>query len=232
MRAEVVACAAAAAWFGPAAGPVVRPVADAFRLPCTLAAQDGVALTFDDGPHPRGTPAVLELLAAHRAPATFFLVGEQVTREPALAAEVAAAGHTIGIHGYRHTLLLRRSPKAVHDDLRRAIDVIGSATGTTPSLHRPPYGVFSGLALLTVRRLGLRPLLWSRWGRDWVARATPEAIAGRVTRGLRNRDVVLLHDADHYSSADSWRRTVAALPLVLESVDAAGFSLVAVSQST
>lgn len=232
MRAELAACAAAAAWFGPAAGPVVRPVADAFGLPCTLPVQDGVALTFDDGPHVRGTAAVLEVLAAHGAPATFFLVGEQVRREPALAAEIAAAGHTIGIHGYRHTLLLRRPPRAVRDDLRRAIDAIGSATGTTPRLHRPPYGVFSGPALLTVRRLGLRPLLWSRWGRDWVARATPEGIAARATRGLRNRDVVLLHDADHYSSADSWRRTVAALPLVLESVDVLGLPLVAVSQST
>jgi peptidoglycan/xylan/chitin deacetylase (PgdA/CDA1 family) len=232
MRLDLVASAAAAAWFGPAAAPVVRPVAAAFRIPRKLPPGSGVALTFDDGPHSHGTPAVLEALDARRAVATFFLVGEQVERHRTLAAEIVAAGHAIGIHGYRHTLLLRRSPGAVRDDLRRARDVIGSVTGTEPWLYRPPYGVFSGPALLHIRRLGWRPLLWSRWGRDWEAGATPEGIAARVTRGLGDRDVVLLHDADHYSSPDSWRRTVASLPIVLEAAAAAGLPLVAASQST
>jgi peptidoglycan-N-acetylglucosamine deacetylase len=175
---------------------------------------------------------VLEALAAEHVTATFFLVGEQVERHRTLAAEIVAAGHAIGMHGYRHTLLLRRTPGAVHDDLLRARDVIASATGTEPRLYRPPYGVFSGPALLFVRRLGWRPLLWSRWGRDWEAGTTPEEIAARATRGLGDGDVVLLHDADHYSSADSWRRTATALPIVLEAAAAAGLPLVAVSQST
>jgi peptidoglycan/xylan/chitin deacetylase (PgdA/CDA1 family) len=232
MRLEVVAAAAAAAWCAPAPAPVVRPLAAALALPCTLPVPDGIALTFDDGPHLRGTPAVLDVLVRNDVQATFFLVGEQVERAPALAAEIAAAGHEIGIHGYRHTLLLRRSPRAVRDDLLHARDVIASATGTAPRLYRPPYGVFSGPALLVVRRLGWRPLLWSKWGRDWIARTTPAAIATRATRGLGGGDVVLLHDADHYSSADSWRRTVAALPLVLEAATASGAPLVHASHST
>lgn len=230
MRAELGATLAAAVWFGPAAAPVARPVAAAFRLRCTLPETAGVALTFDDGPHVHGTPAVLEVLARHGVRATFFLMGEQVEQHRTLAEEIASAGHAIGVHGYRHTLLLRRSPSAVREDLRRACDVIAAATGTAPTLYRPPYGVFSGPALLIVRRLGWQPLLWSRWGRDWVARQTPEAIAARATNGLRSGDVVLLHDADHYSSADSWRRTAAALPLMLESAAAAGLPLVTASQ--
>jgi peptidoglycan/xylan/chitin deacetylase (PgdA/CDA1 family) len=232
MRADVAAGVVAAAWLGPAAAPVARPVAAAFRIPRTLSGTAGVALTFDDGPHIHGTPAMLETLAERGVRATFFLVGEQVQREPNLAAEIAAAGHSIGIHGFRHQLLLRRSPKAVRDDLLRARDAIGCATGTTPRLYRPPYGVFSGPALVVVRRLGWRTLLWSRWGRDWEARATPAAIAARATRRLGGGDVVLLHDADHYSSPDSWRRTAAALPSVLDSAAAAGLSFVVVSQST
>jgi peptidoglycan/xylan/chitin deacetylase (PgdA/CDA1 family) len=232
MRLDLAAGAAAAAWFGPAAAPVVRPVAAAFRIPRKLPAGSGVALTFDDGPHPLGTAAVLEALDVRRAIATFFLVGEQVERHRTLAAEIVAAGHAIGVHGYRHTLLLRRSPRAVRDDLRRARDVIGSVTGTEPRLYRPPYGVFSGPALLLVRQLGWQPLLWSRWGRDWEAGATPEGIAARVTRGLGDGEVVLLHDADHYSSPDSWRRTAAALPIVLEAAATGGLPFVAVSQST
>jgi peptidoglycan/xylan/chitin deacetylase (PgdA/CDA1 family) len=232
MRRDLLAGAAAAAWFGPAAAPVSPPIAAAFRIPRRLAPGSGIALTFDDGPHSQGTPAILEALAARRAVATFFLVGEQVERYRTLAAEIVAAGHTIGIHGYRHTLLLRRSPGVVRDDLRRARDLIGSATGTEPLLYRPPYGVFSGPALLHVLRLGWQPLLWSRWGKDWEARATPEGIAARVTRGLSDGDVVLLHDADHYSSPDSWRRTVAALPIVFEAAAGARLPLVAVSQFT
>ena len=232
MRRDLLAAAAAAAWFGPAAAPLARPIAAAFRIPCTLSAGSGVALTFDDGPHRHGTPAVLEALESRRAVATFFLVGEQVERHPTLAAEIVAAGHAVGVHGYRHTLLLRRSPGAVRDDFHRARDVIGSVTGSEPRLYRPPYGVFSGPALLLVRRLGWRPLLWSRWGRDWEAGATAEGIAARVTRGLGDGDVVLLHDADHYSSPDSWRRTVSALPIVLDAAAEAALPFVAASQST
>jgi peptidoglycan-N-acetylglucosamine deacetylase len=231
MRVDLPASAAAAAWFGPAAAPVVPAVAAAFAIPRRLPSPEGIALTFDDGPHFRGTAAVLDVLAQHGCAATFFLVGEQVEREPELAAEIAAAGHEVAIHGYSHRLLLRCTPHSLREDFLRAHDVIARATGRDPTLYRPPYGVFSGPALLLVRRLGWRPLLWSRWGRDWTAHATPEGIAARVSRGLRGGDVVLLHDADHYSAADSWRRTAAALPLVLDAASATGEAIVAVSHS-
>jgi peptidoglycan-N-acetylglucosamine deacetylase len=230
MRADIAGAIAAAAWLGPAAAPVAPAVAAAFRVPRRLRGA-GIAITFDDGPHLQGTPAVLEMLARANARATFFLVGEQVERAPSLAAEIAAAGHEVGVHGYRHTLLIRRTPRALRDDFARAYNVIAEATGTEPTLYRPPYGVFSGPALLIVRRLGWRPLLWSRWGKDWVAKTTPEAIAARATRDLGRGDVVLLHDADHYSSGDSWRRTAAALPAVLAAASATGEPLVSVSQS-
>ena len=191
----------------------------------------GIAITFDDGPHPQGTPAVLGELERAGAHATFFLVGEQVERRPKLAAEIVAAGHEVAIHGYRHLLLLRRSPRALRYDFERAADVIACATGVRPSTYRPPYGVFSSPGLALVRRLGWAPLLWSRWGRDWEARATAQTIAARATADLTAGDVVLLHDADFYSSADSWRRTVAALPAVLASAGATGKPLVTVSQS-
>jgi peptidoglycan/xylan/chitin deacetylase (PgdA/CDA1 family) len=191
-----------------------------------------VALTFDDGPHARGTPAMLAELERRRATATFFLVGEQVRLRPALANEIAAAGHEVAIHGDRHTLLLRRTVRAVADDLDRAVATIADATGVVPTLYRPPYGVFSSGALAHVRSRGWRPLLWSRWGRDWERRATPQSIARRATRGLRPGDVVLLHDSDAYSSEDSWRKTAAALPSVIEAVAALGASASSVTHST
>ena len=231
MRAEALATAAFCVWCAPAAAPVFPPVAAAFRIPLRLSSGRGIAITFDDGPHPSGTPAVLRELERAGARATFFLVGEQVERRPQLAAEIVAAGHEIAIHGYRHVLLLRRSPLALRDDYERAADVIATATGVMPALYRPPYGVFSTPALALVHRLGWTPLLWSRWGRDWEALATAEVIAARASANLAAGDVVLLHDADFYSSAGSWRRTLAALPTVLASAVATGEPLVTVNQS-
>jgi peptidoglycan-N-acetylglucosamine deacetylase len=191
-----------------------------------------VALTCDDGPHAEGTPAVLAELERRGATATFFLVGEQVRRRPALAREIVDAGHEVAVHGDRHTLLLRRRVRELSDDLDRAVATIAEATGVAPTLYRPPYGVFSSGALAHVRSRGWRPLLWSTWGRDWERRATPEAIARRATRGLRPGDVVLLHDSDAYSSDDSWRKTAAALPSVIEAVAALGVPASSVTQST
>lgn len=206
----------------PALAPVAPPVARGLNIPLRFDPPDGVALTFDDGPHPEGTPAVLGVLADAGVRATFFLVGEQVERRADLAGEIAAAGHAIGLHCQRHRNLLRLTPGQIAGDLRHAAAVIEEATGVEPRLHRPPYGIFSAAGLAVVRRAGLRPFLWSRWGRDWAARATPESIARLATRNLRNGDVLLLHDADFYSAAGSWKRTVGALPRILDEIEQRG----------
>ena len=155
------------------------------------------------------------------------MVGEQVVRQPALAAEVAAEGHGIALHCDRHRNMLRLTPAQVRDDIARARDRIASATGVEPELHRAPYGSYSASGLRVARRAGLRPLLWTHWGRDWVARATSESIAREVTTGLVPGSVLLLHDSDAYSTEGAWRRTAAALPRVLEQIDAAALSHVA-----
>ncbi len=176
-----------------------------------------MAVTFDDGPHPEGTPAVLEVLAAASARATFFVIGEQVERRPELVARIVAEGHSVALHGYRHRLQLRLTPAQVSEDLRRGAEAIEDATGTPPAWHRPPYGIYSPAGLRAVRQAGLSPLLWSRWGKDWRRLTTPGRIVRRTTQGVIGGDVILLHDADFYSSRGSYRRTVAALgPLLSE----------------
>jgi peptidoglycan-N-acetylglucosamine deacetylase len=217
--------AAAAAWSVPALAPIAPSVARALRVPRSLEREGVVAITFDDGPHPEGTPAALEALAAAGARATFFLVGEQIDRNPSLAAEIAAAGHGIESHGYRHIAQLRRLPGELREDLRRAHAAIAEATGREPRFYRPPYGVFSWVGL-SLARERWAPLLWSRWGRDWAARATPESIAAKVTEQLTGGEVLLLHDADTYSAPGSHRRTAAALPQVLEQVRLRGLETV------
>jgi peptidoglycan-N-acetylglucosamine deacetylase len=200
----------------------VPSVAELLGLPRRIDRPDAVALTFDDGPHPQGTPAVLEALRERDASAIFFLCGEQVERDPSLAAEIAAAGHAVAVHGHRHRNVLRLAPRTFVDDLERGIATIEDAVGARPTLYRPPYGIFSYPAIAEVKVRGLEPLLWSRWGHDWRSDVTPEEIAGEATEQLSGGDVLLLHDADHYSQPDCWRGTVAALPLILDRVEAAG----------
>jgi peptidoglycan-N-acetylglucosamine deacetylase len=174
-----------------------------------------VAVTFDDGPHPEGTPRILEVLAEQGARATFFLVGEQVVRRPALTQRIVAEGHGIGLHGYRHRPHPSRSAAAMAEDFQRGVAAIADATGVAPLVHRPPYGVYSPASLRIARERGLQPLLWSRWGKDWRKFTTPPRIAARATRALVPGDVILLHDADFYSSKGSHWRTVMALEMIL-----------------
>jgi peptidoglycan/xylan/chitin deacetylase (PgdA/CDA1 family) len=187
---------------------------------------EGVAITFDDGPHPQGTHQVLECLREAGAPATFFLAGEQVLARPSLAAEIVAAGHRVELHCHRHRNQLRLTPGALLADAERARAAIEEATGQEICDYRPPYGIFSAAGLRAIRRRGWRPVLWSLWGRDWTRTATAESIARRATAGARDGDILLLHDADHYSAGGSWARTVAALPLILEKLDGQGLRAV------
>ncbi|HEU0250236.1 MAG TPA: polysaccharide deacetylase family protein [Solirubrobacteraceae bacterium] len=186
----------------------------------------GWAITFDDGPHAHGTPAVLEVLARRGVHATFFLVGEQVLRNPALAAEIAAQGHAIGLHCHRHRNLLRLGPRQVREDHTRALAAIEDATAVSPTLYRPPYGILNAAALRSARAAGMRTLLWSHWGRDWEARATPQSILSRLTDGAGEGAVLLLHDADDYSDVGSWQATAQALPLVLDVLEQRGMQAV------
>ena len=213
--------------WSPATAAVLPGVARAFGIPTGLAS-DHVLLTFDDGPHPEGTPAVLRELDRVGASAVFFVSGEQVERYPELVSEIVAAGHELGLHGYRHRTRLQWSRRLLADDVHRARAAVADAAGIEPRLYRPPHGVFSLAGLRLVRELGLEPMLWSKWGRDWERRATSETIAVRVTEGLRAGDVVLLHDVDQYSPHGSWRLTAAAIGSIADLIAAAGLQTASV----
>jgi len=217
---------AAAVQVGPAATwlPVVRR-----RLTpqlCGLGATGSVAVTFDDGPHPAGTLAVLDALDALSWQATFFVLGAQVRKHPGIVAEIVRRGHEVGVHGDQHRYLIARAPRAAAHDLDAAVDTIGQATGDAPRWWRPPYGVLSGPSLVAARRRGVRPVLWSSWGRDWRSSATPESVVTDLCRGaagsVLDGATLLLHDSDVMSAPGSWQTTVASLPLLAARIAEAG----------
>ncbi len=211
--------------------PILPRAARALQIPRTLPSPGDpptVAITFDDGPHPEGTPRILEILAGAGASATFFVVGEQVRRRPALVRQILAEGHSLALHCDRHRLQLRLTPRQLEQDLEQGRVAIEDATGTSPSHHRPPYGIYSAAGLRAARSRSLQPLLWSTWGKDWRAHTTPERIAARATRGLAPGGVILLHDADFYSARRSHERTALALPMILGQLEALKIGTVSV----
>lgn len=183
--------------------------------------RDHVALTLDDGPDPASTPLFLDLLDALDVRATFFLLGARVAEAPRLAGAIAAAGHEVAVHGWAHDRSWIPAAGREIADLRRAVQVIESAAGVQPRWYRPPYGVLTGARWMAARRVGLRPVLWTAWGRDWTAAATAPAILATVRRDLSGGGTILLHDSDFSSAPGCWRGTLEALPdLVRECRDA------------
>jgi peptidoglycan/xylan/chitin deacetylase (PgdA/CDA1 family) len=180
-----------------------------------------VALTFDDGPDPEATPAVLDLLDRHRARATFFCVGERVARHPELAAEIVRRGHLVENHSHRH---LRRfsllGPGAVAREIDRAQAAIAAATGRLPRFFRPPAGLRNVFLEPLLARRGLWLASWRRRGFDTVS-SDPRRVARALTRGLEPGDVLLLHDGGSARGPGGRPVVLDALPRVLEALDAA-----------
>lgn len=184
-----------------------------------------VALTFDDGPDPSSTPqflAVLDDLGWH---ATFFMLGDMVRAAPGLAAEVAAAGHEIGVHADRHRSQRRMSPRAIRDDVRRAYDTVAGASGVEPRWYRPPHGALSFEGKLLASRLGMQSVLWTTWGRDWRAEATPASVSSEILAGHVDGGTILLHDSDCTSDPGAWRSALEALPLLAGPLGARGIAV-------
>ncbi|MET0920962.1 MAG: polysaccharide deacetylase family protein [Acidimicrobiia bacterium] len=184
-----------------------------------------VALTFDDGPDPASTPAILGVLDELGWSATFFMLGEMVRRAPGLARDVADAGHEIAVHGDVHGNMLRRTPRTTDTDIARAVDSITEATGVTPAWFRPPFGIQSYASLHSARARGMRTVLWTTWGRDWRKEATPDTVTADVLRRYVDGGTVLLHDSDCTSYPESWRSTLGALPKLADAFASRGLAV-------
>jgi peptidoglycan/xylan/chitin deacetylase (PgdA/CDA1 family) len=184
------------------------------------------SLTFDDGPDPDATPAILDALDAAGAKASFFMVGEQVEAHPELTREVAERGHDVQLHCFFH-----HHHEQLDDprgDVERALEAIEAATGVRPLLQRPPYGRFSPASHAVCRQAGLQPVYWSAWGGDWEALG-PERIADFVVRDLAPGVVILLHDSPRYASRPSARPTAEAIPLIARAAAERGLEIGSIS---
>lgn len=200
-------------------GPSLRTTGDAGTI----------ALTFDDGPNPAATPALLEVLERNAAHATFFVMGAHVRAFPEIAREIVAGRHTIANHTETHPNITFLPAKALHDELSRCDEAIHSATGVRPHWMRPPFG-FRGPQLDgVVRRMGYAGVaMWSRWMWDWKPQPASNVI--RRLRRVGGGDIVLLHDGDHRNVQGERQHTVKALEYWLPRWKDAGLRFVTVDE--
>lgn len=194
-----------------------------------LQSRGHAAITFDDGPDPDATPAVLDALDGVAVRATFFLLGDQVQRHAALAREIQLRGHEVALHGQQHQRLDRLAAAEVREDIVRGFAAVQDATGVSAAHYRAPFGRMTAAAAEACRDLGMVPVYWSAWGIDWED-LPAERIATVAAADLQSGAILLLHDSARYGRRRSARATAAAVPLIAARAAARGITLSSLAQ--
>jgi peptidoglycan/xylan/chitin deacetylase (PgdA/CDA1 family) len=186
-----------------------------------------IGLTFDDGPDPRYTPQVLQILDEHDAKATFFVVGAQAEQFPNIVREIVAEGHEVAIHGDKHRHAWLLDPIATYRDLKAAMNTIASISGHQMRYYRPPWGAFNIMTRAAAAHFKLTPVLWSSRAKDWYAGHYAKEIVQRVVNEAHPSGIVLCHDAGGADGAPL--NTIEALPTILTELKALGYAFTTVS---
>lgn len=181
-----------------------------------------IAMTFDDGPSPETTPRLLDILKQRNIKATFFMIGQNAERNPAIVQRILAEGHEIGNHSWTHPQLSKLSDDRVTEEINKTQAAIKSACGYTPVLLRPPYGAITARQKDWIeKQFGLSVIIWSVDPFDWK-RPGASVIEQRILAGARPGAIILSHDIH--------KQTVDAMPATLDALAAKGFKFVTVSQ--
>lgn len=193
--------------------------------------QKKVALTFDDGPSPLWTPKILDELKKADIKATFFMIGHHVKKYPQVARRVAQEGHTLGNHGYAHSVLLYYTLAEIEEEIKYTEHVIREITGQTTRIFRPPKAWLSGAIKRKIQSMGYDIVLWSLNSKDWVSfnhKRIVRYLAGKV----RNGDILLFHDSGNIVTTEGGNRnqTVKAISLLARALKEKGFAFVSVEE--
>ena len=217
--------AAGVAWLGYAWGAHLATPLCVHRAP--RAGGRRVALTFDDGPDAEWTPRVVDLLAAERVRATFFLVGERALRAPEAVRAIVGGGHEVASHGWSHRSLWLCGPRRTAEEIDRAQEALVMLSGAAPRFFRPPWGMVNAAMFPLLRARRLRPVFWSIQP-EGLRPAPAGAQAAYVVMRAHPGAIVDLHDAEGTPGAPA--RLLAALPEMIDGLRAAGYELTTVGE--
>jgi peptidoglycan-N-acetylglucosamine deacetylase len=196
------------------------------RLP---SADPDVALTFDDGPNPNATPAILDALGAAGVRATFFVLGRHAGRWPALVSRMVDEGHVVANHGFHHEKLLWHSPRWIRNDLTLGREAIEQCGAERPTLFRAPHGQRNPWVSPIARSEGQQTVGWTLGVWD-SAMPGASVIADRVVRGADCGSIILLHDGDGYDPNGDRMQTATAVPLIVRGLRERGFSFATLAE--
>ncbi|MEU1875779.1 polysaccharide deacetylase family protein [Streptosporangium sp. NPDC020072] len=200
----------------PVTQPPTKAAATSPRVNCKIT--KCIALTFDDGPS-MYTERLLDILEAQRVKATFFVVGYNAAARPRILRHIHRAGHEIGTHTQNHLSLTRLSSAGIRRELLGPIRHI-KAAGAEVRLFRPPYGATNSRVRRIARGLGLTQVLWTVDPQDWLHRNSA-TVTRRILSATRRNSIILSHDIH--------RTTVAAMPKIIRTLKARGYTFVTVS---
>ncbi|MBN1869573.1 MAG: polysaccharide deacetylase family protein [Candidatus Omnitrophica bacterium] len=190
-----------------------------------------VLLTFDDGPSPEWTPRILEELKKENIKAAFFMIGHHVKKYPDIARQVAAEGHTIGNHGFAHSVMFYYTMAEIEEEIKYTEHVIKEITGQTTKYFRPPKAWMNKNIKEKIKDMGYKTVLWSLNSKDWVS-FNHKSMVNYISRHVRNGDILLFHDSGNVSSTEGGtrRQTVKSISLLARTLREKGFEFVSIEE--
>ena len=201
------------------------------QLPEASTARGEVSITIDDGPDPDVTPAVLDVLDAHHARATFFCIAERAHAYPQLCREIVRRGHSVQNHSQRHSHMFSLlGPRGIAREIERAQHTLGQIIGQAPHFFRAPAGLRNLFLAPVLQRLDMQLVSWTRRGFD-TARTEPADVLARLTRGLVAGDILLLHDGNAARAPSGRPVVLEVLPGLLKRFEQAGLRTVTLPQA-
>ncbi|EOC99466.1 polysaccharide deacetylase family protein [Caldisalinibacter kiritimatiensis] len=186
-----------------------------------------LALTFDDGPDPKYTPELLDLLKKNEVKATFFLVADKAYKNKELVYRMIKEGHEVGLHSLKHKSAWLTTPLQTKYNFDRSIEIF-KELGINIKLFRPPWGTFNLFTLYYATKYRLKTIFWTKEAKDWSRKTTVEQIKDRIINNINNGDIIVLHDSNGAEGAP--KRTIEAVRDIIPKLKHDGYEFVTISQ--